>query len=68
MLVWGADDRTVPIQIGKLAKEAISGARLAVIENAAHTVYFEKPAAFNRLLIKFLSGDDDLAVDGTSAC
>ena len=53
-LVWGAEDRSVPLTIGKAAAHLLAPAPLEVIEQAAHAPYFEKPAEFNRLLLQFL--------------
>ena len=53
-LVWGAQDRSVPLAIGQAAARLLAPAPLAVIENAAHAPYFEKPGEFNPVLLKFL--------------
>jgi len=53
LLVWGDKDATVPLSIGRNVRRTISGSHLAVIKDAAHTTYFEKPDLFNRLLLDF---------------
>lgn len=54
LLVWGADERAVPLETGRAAHELIEGSELAVIEAASHAPYFERPAEFNRILLDFL--------------
>jgi pimeloyl-ACP methyl ester carboxylesterase len=54
-LVWGTEDKTVPPAVGVTANHLIKRSRLALIEGAAHTCYFEKPDEFNKLLTAFAS-------------
>jgi pimeloyl-ACP methyl ester carboxylesterase len=54
-LVWGREDRTVPLAVGVAAKGAVRGAKLAIISDSAHSVYFERPETFNRLLVRFMA-------------
>lgn len=53
-LVWGAQDMAVPVSVGEQCRELLGGAPLLLIEGAAHAPYFEKPAAFDPLLLEFL--------------
>ena len=53
-LVWGAQDKSVPIAIGRQAERLLSPTLLRVIEGAAHAPYFERPSVFNPLLLAFL--------------
>jgi pimeloyl-ACP methyl ester carboxylesterase len=57
LLVWGEEDRSVPITEGRLAHQVLTGARLAVLEGAAHIPHFEVPEAFNAVVATFLSGE-----------
>jgi len=54
-LVWGAEDRSVPLAIGQQAALLLAPAPLHLIEGAAHAPYYEKPQQFNSLLTSFLN-------------
>src|SRR5205807_3386530 len=43
LIVWGKDDRIVPLECGELYRDAIVGARLETIAGAGHFVEVEKP-------------------------
>lgn len=53
MLVWGAEDKAVPLSVGEACRDAL-GAELHLIPNAGHAPYLEQPAAFDPLLLPFL--------------
>jgi pimeloyl-ACP methyl ester carboxylesterase len=55
LLVWGEQDRSVDLSVGKAAAGVIPGARLVVLPDAGHAPYFERPEAFNRAVIDFLA-------------
>jgi pimeloyl-ACP methyl ester carboxylesterase len=54
-LVWGLEDRSVPIAVGKEAARMLAPAPLHEIAGAAHAPYFEKAEQFNELLLGFLA-------------
>lgn len=54
LLVWGEEDRSVPLAIGRKAQELLGGIPLRVIPRTAHAPYAESPEAFNQILIEFL--------------
>lgn len=57
LLIWGAEDRILPLHLAEDALAAMRGAAtLAVIPDAGHAAAFEKPGLFNRALLDFLSG------------
>lgn len=56
LLVWGAEDKTVVPAVGRKARELLPDATLVVISGAAHTAYYEKPEAFNAVIMDFLNG------------
>jgi pimeloyl-ACP methyl ester carboxylesterase len=58
-LVWGAQDRSVPLAVGHEAARILAPAPLHVIEGAAHAPYHEQPAAFNALIPPFLATCSD---------
>ena len=53
-LVWGRQDKIIPVECGTLYQQAIPGAALEVIEQCGHAPYVEKPDEFVRLAMDFL--------------
>ncbi len=63
LLVYGAEDRLTPPEIGRRLQRRIPGAGFAMIERAGHLSNIERPVEFNRLVLDFLLanvGDADL--------
>jgi len=56
LLLWGAQDIGFPVEMGHAAYEQLRGSALVVLEHAAHAPYFERPEAFNKVVLDFLSG------------
>jgi 3-oxoadipate enol-lactonase len=55
LFVEGEDDILIPPEVVQAAQAMIPGARLAMVSDAGHSVYFERPAEFNALVDAFLS-------------
>jgi 3-oxoadipate enol-lactonase len=55
LLIVGEHDVIAPPAIMKMFQSYIPHARLAEVAGAGHSVYFEKPAEFNRLVLEFLT-------------
>ena len=55
LLIWGAEDRAVPLSVGHQCREALGGPDLAVIPEANHCPYLEQPGAFDAALRPFLN-------------
>ena len=55
LLIWGRDDRVVPLDRAFLMLQRMPDARLHVFPKCAHWVMIEYPEAFNRLVINFLA-------------
>src|ERR671925_1120020 len=55
LLIVGEHDVIAPPPIMKMFQSYIPQARLAEVAGAGHSVYFEKPAEFNRLVQEFLA-------------
>ena len=59
LLVWGARDRLIPVELADEWQRAIPQARLEVIDGAAHVPMVETPLAFAERLLHFLDDLDD---------
>lgn len=57
LLVWGERDTLVPLSHAWEMRELIPDARLAVLRGACHNPMVDRPADFNRLLLRFLEGE-----------
>ncbi len=55
LVVWGADDKVVPISAAARFKTALPNARLETIAGAGHAVEMEKPAELAKLVQPFLA-------------
>jgi 3-oxoadipate enol-lactonase len=54
LVVSGEGDPVTPPAAGAALRDAIAGARMIVLENAAHILCAEQPAAFNERVLSFL--------------
>ena len=54
LVIAGANDRIAPTEATEAVKDAVPGARLVTIADAAHAAYLEQPAAYNARLRAFL--------------
>jgi pimeloyl-ACP methyl ester carboxylesterase len=55
LLVWGRDDRVVPLDRGLFMLHQLPDARLHVFGRCGHWAMLEKPEAFNQLCLDFLA-------------
>jgi pimeloyl-ACP methyl ester carboxylesterase len=55
LLIWGRNDKLVPVAVGETVQRLIPGSRLAVLPRAGHVPMWDRPAEFNRLVVEFLS-------------
>lgn len=55
LILWGENDRSMPLEHGLNLQRSIFGARLAVLADCAHCPPVEAPAAVARALADFLS-------------
>jgi len=53
-IVWGAEDRIIPVAHTQLARQAMPSAQVHVLPECSHLPFIEKPQAFNSLLTNFL--------------
>jgi pimeloyl-ACP methyl ester carboxylesterase len=56
LVVWGRDDRIVPVGGAHEYERLIAGARKEIFEDTGHVPMIERPHRFNRLLEEFLAG------------
>ncbi|MCH8206412.1 MAG: alpha/beta fold hydrolase [Chloroflexi bacterium] len=56
MLVWGAQDRIIPVSHAYRAQQVAPQARLHVFDQCGHWPHMEKASAFNSAVLEFLSG------------
>ena len=54
-VVWGRQDKIVPLECGELYSKAIKGSELVIIDNCGHSPQIEKPAEFTKIALEFLS-------------
>jgi 2-hydroxymuconate-semialdehyde hydrolase len=53
LILWGEDDRHIPLSDGVRLREAIAGARLIVFRNCGHLPQVEQPAKFVEVVVNF---------------
>lgn len=57
LVVWGREDRAVPLAYGEAYAQGIPGAMLEVLDRCGHLPPFEHPERFAKLALGFLEGD-----------
>ena len=57
LVVWGAQDPTIPMDVGRRVAQGIPGASLRVMEGAGHLPFVERRDEFDALLRDFLDGN-----------
>ena len=55
LLLVGSEDPIVPVSVMREVADRIEGCELAVVPQAGHSAYFEKPQEVNSLMLGFLS-------------
>lgn len=53
-IVWGNNDRLIPLECGQMFKQAIPGSDLVVIDNCGHVPQMEKTEEFVNAAVEFL--------------
>ena len=54
LVLWGAEDRVFPPDVGRKLHETIRGSRFRLVPEAGHMPQWERPEAVNALLLGFL--------------
>ena len=57
LIVWGAEDKIIPVDSGRRLHEAIPGSSLEVIPDCGHLPHVEKPDEFSSMVLRQLSRD-----------
>ena len=55
LVVWGSDDRIVPLECGERYAKSLPQARLSIVDDAGHFVAMEQPDALLTLVTRFLT-------------
>src|SRR5262245_27311654 len=64
LIVWGGEDRIVPVQCGNLYRQAIPGSTLKVIEGCGHLPPIERPQEFLQIVVGFLGPQETIGGRG----
>ena len=56
LIVWGREDKAVPLRCGREMHRILKGSRLEIIDDAGHVPNFERAEVFNQLAMDFLRG------------
>ncbi|MBM3672262.1 MAG: alpha/beta fold hydrolase [Actinobacteria bacterium] len=55
LLVWGREDRAVPLSVGLTVRKILPDSTLAILDKTAHAPYYERPEAFQGVVLAFLA-------------
>jgi pimeloyl-ACP methyl ester carboxylesterase len=56
LIVWGAQDRLLPLALGEAYQRGIAGSRLVTLERCGHLPPLEQPERFAEIVLEFLAG------------
>ena len=62
LIMWGDQDRIIPVKHAYTAHEAMPGSRLEVLRGAGHFLPFENPEWFTQTLVDFLDTTEPATV------
>jgi pimeloyl-ACP methyl ester carboxylesterase len=54
LILWGREDRLVPVGLGHRLANTIPGSRIEVLPGVGHVPQFEQPEETRRLVLEFL--------------
>ena len=60
LIIWGRQDRVLPLKHAYVAREHIPNASLHIIENCGHITNLECPDEFNDVVTRFLENSTDM--------
>ncbi len=58
LIVWGKDDRVLPVEGAHTAAQNLPNARLEIFEGCGHIPFFERSETFNKLVLEFLASGE----------
>jgi pimeloyl-ACP methyl ester carboxylesterase len=58
LLVWGREDKTTPLVDGEIMNEKIKNSELKVVDDANHSLPYQKPEEFARIVNSTLTNTD----------
>ncbi len=54
LLIWGEQDKLVPLAVAEVVQQALKGSQLEIIPRAGHVPMWDQPEQFNRMVLDFL--------------
>ena len=57
LIIWGSDDKLIPVEHSQIFKTCFNNVQLEIIQDTGHAPFAEKPAIICELLHMFLSDD-----------
>lgn len=66
LIVWGRNDRIIPVSHAYTAHDALPGSRLEIFEHCGHFPHSEDPVRFAEVLLQFLEETEPLELDEAS--
>lgn len=57
LILWGAQDRSIPLKLGRRMHQILAGSSFYVIQDAGHAPNLEQPDLFNSRVEAFLHGE-----------
>ncbi len=55
LLIWGKLDKTTPLSDGEIMNHEIKNSELVIIDNANHSLPYQKPKEFVKIIFEFLN-------------
>ena len=65
LIIWGREDRIIPVSHAAAAQESIPGSKLVIFEGAGHFAHAEEPDRFVEVLSEFVDETEPLELDET---
>jgi pimeloyl-ACP methyl ester carboxylesterase len=54
LLIWGKEDKTTPLADGEIMNEKIENSKLVVVDDANHSLPYQKPEEFVKIMEEFI--------------
>jgi pimeloyl-ACP methyl ester carboxylesterase len=66
LIVWGRNDRIIPVSHAHAAHEALPGSRLEIFDESGHFPHCEEPQRFTDVILDFLGSTSPMPADDTT--